>query len=129
MNTDTTRRPEASCCGSSLSGGGVSRRDLVKLAGLGAASLLVSDLPLMAGPFVNEDFARLIPADKKLRPEWMKSQFERGEPETYTGEQLRFIGMPVGGLFCGTVYLGGDGRLWLWDIFNQNQDGIVVRTV
>jgi len=116
-------------CRGGCGGGRLSRRDVVKLAGLGAAAALAPDLPLMAGPFVDADFARLIPADKKLRPEWLKSLFDRGEPETYSGGDLRFIGMPVGGLFCGTLYLGGDGRLWLWDIFNRNQLGIVSRTV
>ena len=74
----------------------------------------------MAGPFTRKDFDRLVPADKKLRPEWVSSLTERGEPAVYRGSDLDKIGMPIGGLCAGQLYLGGDGRLWCWDIFNQH---------
>ena len=73
----------------------------------------------MAGPFTREDFEQLVPADKKLRPEWVKSLTDRGERAIYRGSDLDRIGMPIGGLCAGQLYLSGDGRLWHWDIFNQ----------
>ncbi len=74
----------------------------------------------MAGPFTRADFDHLVPADKKLSPAWVKALFERGTPEILRGSELKYVGMPVGGIGAGQLYLGGDGRLWHWDIFNQN---------
>lgn len=66
-----------------------------------------------------------IPVNKALDPAWVKSLYLRGEPATYlkTRNELAFIGMPVGGLHAGTVYMGGDGRLWLWQIYNESEEG------
>lgn len=74
----------------------------------------------MAGPFTREDFETLVPADKKLAASWVKSLFARGTPEVWRGDDLKWIGMPVGGICTGQLYLSGDGRLWHWDIFNQH---------
>ena len=80
----------------------------------------------MAGPFTRADFENLVPRDKKLNPDWVKSLTARGQRTTYRGADLAKIGMPIGGVCAGQLYLGGDGRLWHWDIFNQefktNQD-------
>lgn len=62
----------------------------------------------------------LIPSDKKLSADWISSLSSKGNPEIWKGTQLRYIGMPVGGIACGQLYLAGDGRLWLWDIFKSN---------
>ena len=108
------------------------RRSFLKAAGLGAAVATVkpSTLPTMAGPFEQNEYLSIIPIDKKLDPGWVKSLFERGQKQVYRSTRaLEHIGMPIGGLFAGTVYLSGDGRLWLWDIFNRDQEGIAPRTV
>ena len=96
----------------------LSRRNFLRLAGAGSL-VFYAGMPLTAGPFVASDFDGLVPVDKKLSPAWVKSLFERGTPQVYKGEELKYIGMPVGGLYAGQVYLGGDGKLWFWDIFNK----------
>jgi non-lysosomal glucosylceramidase len=92
----------------------VDRRRFLQLAGSIAALPALSSLPVMAGPFDDNVYLRIISADKKLDPAWLRSLYERGVKKTYTDpKDLSRIGMPVGGLFTGTVYLSGDGRLWL----------------
>lgn len=65
-----------------------------------------------------------IPVDKNLDKIWVKSLYQRGNPTTYlkSRNELKYIGMPVGGLHAGTVYMGGDGRLWLWGIYNESEE-------
>jgi uncharacterized protein (DUF608 family) len=111
------------CCGGGCGCGGVARRDFLKIAAA-TAGMLAAWRPVMAGPFSSEDFEKLIPADKKLDPKWVALLFERGEPAWRRGEELRYIGMPVGGICAGQVYLAGDGRLWLWDVFNRFTSGV-----
>ncbi len=95
------------------------RRNFLKTALLGATALSLPGLSSFAGPFSYDEMEHLIPADKKLSKKWVQSLFERGKPEVYSSEEkeLKHIGMPIGGIACGHLYLGGDGRLWLWHIF------------
>ena len=64
-------------------------------------------------------YAKHVPADKGLDPKWVESLYKRGHEFdaaiAHDGEEvdLEVIGMPVGGIGCGTVYLSGDGRLWI----------------
>ncbi|QEH32152.1 hypothetical protein OJF2_06210 [Aquisphaera giovannonii] len=100
----------------------IGRRDFLGIAGLGVASAAAASIPgwpAVAGPFAAEDFEDLVPRDKKLNPDWLRSLTRRGEPEVYRGKELAFVGMPVGGIGCGQLYLAGDGRLWYWDIFTS----------
>ncbi len=56
--------------------------------------------------------------EKGFSQEWIDGLTSQGQREVYAGDDLRYIGMPIGGLFCGQVYLGGDGQLWYWEINN-----------
>lgn len=93
-----------------------SRRTLLKMAGAATTGPMLS-----SRLFASQE--PLVPADKKLTPEWLRSLTERGIPRIHRDpKELARIGMPVGGICCGQVYLSGDGRLWLWDIFGSPPD-------
>ena len=110
---------------SSSSCGCVDRRSFLKLTGTAALSLAAtSPFGAIAGPFEPADIAdHFVPVDKKLRKEWLNALFARGEPTWYAGDDLKQIGMPVGGIGAGQLYLSGDGRLFHWDIFNDSREG------
>ncbi|MBI4605027.1 MAG: hypothetical protein HY721_23950 [Planctomycetes bacterium] len=101
------------------------RREILRILGAGAAAVALrgAPLPAFAGPFQASDLEVLIPADKKLDPAWVRSLFDRGTPAVYRGAELEKIGMPIGGICTGQLYLGGDGKLWHWDIFNVPSRG------
>jgi len=125
-------KSKSSCCSSSTScSPNVNRRQVLKGIGAGMAAAtgaltIPLSMPVMAGPFTSEASNGPIPLDKKLDKDWVKSLYARGAATTYTGwQQLQYIGMPISGIGTGTVYIGGDGKLWVWDIFNENHEGVV----
>jgi len=119
-NQRSQEKDSENCCENSSCCTNFSRKDFLKLIGMSGIGLLSPQLPVMAGPFTPTDFDDLIPPDKKLQKDWVESLFDRGEPTIYQGEALDKIGMPVGGIYSGMVYLGGDGKLWYWNIFNKD---------
>lgn len=99
--------------------GQIHRRTFLKIAGATALTVLATDSPGDEAP--NDSSVGLIPVEKHLDPAWIESLTRRGERAVYRGNDLAKIGMPVGGACAGQLYLGGDGRLWRWDIFNQHR--------
>lgn len=112
---DNSACSEPGCCD------GLDRRQFVKLGAASVAALGLSSTLSVAGPFGPEDTRdHFIPIDKKLRPDWLKLLYARGARMWYAGDDLKTIGMPIGGICAGQVYLTGDGRLVYWSIYNQN---------
>jgi uncharacterized protein (DUF608 family) len=80
-------------------------------------------------------YRNAIPEDKQLEPAWVQSLTERGHAldkriaGSKKDDTLKYIGMPVGGIACGTVYLSGDGRLYVWDIWSDGHMGVVQQSI
>jgi len=128
MNESSSCSPSSGCCAPT-------RRDFLRFIGIGGAAMFLPRV--FAGPFETDANAGLgldsrhhVPLDKKLSAAWLASLTARGKPSSWTDwAALQHIGMPVAGIGTGTVYLGGDGRLWVWDLFNVPHEGAVPSTV
>ncbi len=100
----------------------IGRRQFIKIAGTAAAAATTLGTPskrAIAGPFDEKDVAdHFVPTDKKLDVDWVATLTEQGAPAVYSGTDLETIGMPVGGICSGQIYVTGDGRLAHWDLFN-----------
>ena len=124
------------CCGGTPcdagSTSGIDRREFLAVSAALAAALAAAPGRALSveGRQDGLDAAHPVPLDKRLPKEWLKALTERGDPTVWRGAQeLKYVGMPVGGIGCGTVYLGGDGRLWCWDVFNELHEGCVPNVV
>lgn len=90
--------------GGAAAGAGLSRR---VLAMFDDGSIVVQD--------------HKIDADKELSAGWKRSLTNKGAKEVWSGAALDSIGMPVGGIAAGQLYLKGEGTLGWWEIFNHHQ--------
>src|ERR1700712_3810444 len=60
-----------------------------------------------------------IPADKSLSKQWYHDLYNDNTQRVYKGEQLKTIGMPIGGIAAGQLYIRGDGTFARWWIANN----------
>ncbi len=107
-----------------------SRRDFLKLGALTAGAATFCGFPVLGAEDIGERYRTLVPENKALPSDWLASLVQRGHARDAglrcdKKEALPHIGMTVGGIGCGSVYLSGDGRLYVWDIFNQDHEGIL----
>lgn len=102
----------------------LNRRAFIKASG--AATIAAAFSPVSAARDTRENGRLMgnkihpIPADKKLSPDWVNTLFARGDIVVYRGADLETIGMPIGGIGAGQLYLLGDGTLGCWQIFNRS---------
>jgi uncharacterized protein (DUF608 family) len=68
------------------------------------------------GTYILRDSGRKVPfSDEQL--------FDFGPPKTFTGEHLREIAFPLGGIGTGCVSMSGSGQLVDWEMFNRPNKG------
>jgi non-lysosomal glucosylceramidase len=96
----------------------LSRREFLVTGGAAAALSLVESRDCCAAP-TEKYGTHHVPEDKNLAESWVSGLFARGQSKVYRGEELTCVGMPIGGICVGQLYLRGDGTLADWHIFNH----------
>jgi uncharacterized protein (DUF608 family) len=115
MTTKHSTCCEEGCCRPS----GFDRRRFLALSTLATAGGMLGVRAQAAAALgVPEGMVGVVPTDKGISAVQLSTLAERGVPTSYQGAALQKIGMPVGGATAGRLYLGGDGKLWLWDVNN-----------
>ncbi|WP_290710907.1 hypothetical protein, partial [Flavihumibacter sp. CACIAM 22H1] len=64
------------------------------------------------------DPSHKVPYNKNLPETWKEALWSK-ERKPYKGKELETIGMPVGGIAAGQLYVRGDGTLANWWIANN----------
>jgi uncharacterized protein (DUF608 family) len=82
-----------------------------KLAAGAAALAVIGDIASAADTSEKPRLAPPKPAGEQPYP--------RTPPRIYKGDHLEAVGMPVGGIGTGSIWLDGQGRLGVWQIFNN----------
>lgn len=106
---------------------GLNRRDFLKLVGAGSAGVAVSTILPPTALLARESSTmgiwphHVVPLDKSLPIAWIRSLYERGEREVWRGAELATVGLPIGGIGAGQLFLCGDGTLGNWEIFNEHR--------
>ncbi|MBT8043539.1 MAG: hypothetical protein KJO79_01205, partial [Verrucomicrobiae bacterium] len=108
------------------------RRKFIKLTGAATLGSAIGTRGAFAAESPQDLYRRVIPIRKGLDASWATSLVKRGaaKDQPIRAEQsneLSNIGMTVGGIGCGTVYLSGDGQLYVWDIFHRPNEGVVAQ--
>ncbi len=99
-------------------------RYLLAVALLAGAGRLTAQVPTGAEewpslrPDVWLDDLRPLTAPTRPNPKWLGA-YPISTPRTYHGANLEYVMMPLGGIGTGTIWLDGQGRFAVWQIFNN----------
>ena len=64
-------------------------------------------------------YARCVLLGALVVPLYVLGDEVRQDARVFRGENLNAVAMPVGGIGTGTVWVAGDGRLCVWQVFNN----------
>jgi uncharacterized protein (DUF608 family) len=94
----------------------VTRRDFLKVLGVGALALYGEAVLSPA------EAARHPNAPGALTPGERFGKYALTAPRVYKGGNLGAVAMPIGGIGTGTLWLDGQGRLRVWQLFNNSTE-------
>ncbi|MFZ2641060.1 MAG: GH116 family glycosyl-hydrolase [Verrucomicrobiia bacterium] len=95
----------------------LTRRKFIHTVAAGTAGLAAGSELLRA------QTATVLPAAPLTTPKLPKSwRYPLTPPRVYRGANLDAVSMPIGGIGTGTVWLDGQGRLGVWQIFNNHSE-------